>query len=397
MVTLFGAACFKIKSQLILIIMLFSVMLFAASAFAAENSTELNENQVEVKASGQGATKIDALNAAWTEAVRLGVGMFVSSKAESINDQLTEEIVLHSRGRVNSYQVLREEKKDNIWDITILAVIDKDILQEAANTVQSQEVSVDLSHLAAQKTTEGTQKQSADELIAAFVPFENIEDYLDYSFKVEEKDGNVYAFHTLTVNEKKYKEIIVPRFTQLLDEISTGKSEEFYPDENAQYTRNYNKAIREGKTPYEISYPQQKYSLLGLTGQASSGYNKLYGVASYSYDNAIIAKDSNKYIKYQLSKEIHERCRSLIKNSSLFYLQFYVEIDNKDEPITFVTDSIERYVFIDLYNNIAPVISSQSRGSYGRQMLIVHKLDIPTDYLPFIKNMKGGYIIKKDK
>lgn len=84
--------------------------------------------------------------------------MFVSSKTETINDRLTEEIVLHSRGRVNSYQVLSEEKKDNIWELTILAVIDKDILQEAEKTVQTKEVTVDLSHLAAQKSTAETQK-----------------------------------------------------------------------------------------------------------------------------------------------------------------------------------------------------------------------------------------------
>lgn len=69
------------------------------------------ENQVEVTASGQGTTKIEALNAAWTEAVRLGVGMFVSSKTQVIDDALAEEIILHSRGRVHSYKILTEEKQ----------------------------------------------------------------------------------------------------------------------------------------------------------------------------------------------------------------------------------------------------------------------------------------------
>lgn len=59
----------------------------------------------------------------------------------------------------------------------------------------------------------------------------------------------------------------------------------------------------------------------------------------------------------------------------------------------FVTDQIRCMVFLGRgVHDIVPAISDDYK--LGRQLLIIQKLEIPTDYLPFIKNIKGGYKIK---
>lgn len=60
---------------------------FTPTVFAAE--------QIEVEAEGSGTTKMAALQAAWQEAVRKGVGLFMTSKTQVIDDSLTEQIATY--------------------------------------------------------------------------------------------------------------------------------------------------------------------------------------------------------------------------------------------------------------------------------------------------------------
>ena len=49
-----------------------------------------DKDYVTVIAKGEGANRSEALEASWTEAVRLGVGMIISGKSELNNDELNE-------------------------------------------------------------------------------------------------------------------------------------------------------------------------------------------------------------------------------------------------------------------------------------------------------------------
>jgi hypothetical protein len=54
----------------------------------AETSNDGESGFIQVVAEGSGTTKLEALNSAWNEAVKLGVGMFLVSKTEVIDEEI---------------------------------------------------------------------------------------------------------------------------------------------------------------------------------------------------------------------------------------------------------------------------------------------------------------------
>lgn len=151
----------------------------------AEGAAANNEKQVTVEAEGTGATKMEALQSAWMEAVRQGVGMFMASKTELVNDKLTEQIVTHSRGQVNAYQIVEERKEADGWHLKIKARIDKDILQESAEAATSQKVAFDGKDFAAQKVTQQEKQKSAEQVWKEIEPLLDFRKCLIYHFTVE--------------------------------------------------------------------------------------------------------------------------------------------------------------------------------------------------------------------
>ena len=167
--------------------------------------------QVEVEASGNGQTKMDALQNAWMEAVRLGVGMFLTSKTESIDDTLTEKIVIHSRGQVNSFEILSENNTNDVWSITIRAKLDKDILQETVASTQSKALDFNAQDDAAQKISQEQKGKSQTEVLQASLDLFDFSKCLDYTntlIKGHPKYKNnkkYYIQHILKMNLKKFK------------------------------------------------------------------------------------------------------------------------------------------------------------------------------------------------
>lgn len=247
---------------------------------------------------------------------------------------------------------------------------------------------MDLSHIASRRASEEAQKKSTEELINFFVPFESPENFFNYSFEVKEFkefEGSIYALHTLTVDEAKYKEIIVPKYTQFFNEISSEKSEEFFEIRVAAYTRQYNKTIREGNRPYKTKIPASGYKIGGLE-EARGATNLYFAQKNNGLD---IAKNTNQYILYTVPDSVY----SLLREKSKFSVQFYVEIKTNNEPLFFSTQNHQYCLF---YNpdrrSICPQVCQYIYPFfYGRQIFIIQKLDIPEEYLPFIDSMKGGF------
>jgi len=188
-----------------------------------------NDKYVSVEANGQGATKIDALNAAWSEAVRLGIGMYLDSTTEIIDENIKEQVVAHSRGRVNSYRELSAEKVDDLWRVTILAEIEKDILKETARVSPGASLEVDGTQLAAVGVTENQKKQSAEELLSAFGSRLKFEEMV--SLKIEKptfKDGKAMVTVSLSLNTQLYQDIVVNDLQKILEQIAIAKTEGLY-------------------------------------------------------------------------------------------------------------------------------------------------------------------------
>lgn len=165
--------------------------------------------QIQVEVSGSGISKMDALKSAWTEAVRQAVGMYTASKTEVLNDDITEKIAAHSRGQVNSYKVLSETRDNGLWDIKIVANVDKDVLQETMVATQSRKVKIDGASLAAEKQTTASKKDDANKVL-------QISDLTDFSNCIEfepnirklniNNTSEAFVMCNIRINPSKFKQ-----------------------------------------------------------------------------------------------------------------------------------------------------------------------------------------------
>lgn len=188
---------------------------------------DVSDKTVAVEAEGSGSTKMEALQAAWMEAVRKGVGMYMSSKTEAVDDNLTEQVVLHSRGQVNSYSVISENKENDIWNVRIKANIDKDILQETAEVTQTNKLKLDGKDLAAAIDTKEKKAESQRLALAEVKNILNLVDILDYSANIEKFNndkGNDFYFvkFILSMNLDKWLKQ-VHEAEKVLDRICSKK------------------------------------------------------------------------------------------------------------------------------------------------------------------------------
>jgi hypothetical protein len=190
----------------------------------AEIVGESGKNLI-VEAEGQGETKLQALKAAWSEAVRVGIGMYLTSKDTLVDDELKEEIITHSRGQVDSYELLSADKVDSGWTVRIRAKIEKDILQESATMSQnkSKTVAVDTSNLAAKKVTTENKKVSATELIKNY-QFPRKEEFILYDFSTKIENGKLIIMHNFKFNANFYNKFISD-YVSVLDKVAIKKSE----------------------------------------------------------------------------------------------------------------------------------------------------------------------------
>lgn len=167
------------------------------------------ENRVTVEATGSGPTKLAALKEAWTEAVRKAVGMYMTTKTETLNDELTEQIAAYSRGQVNSFETLSETQDNGIWIIKIRANVDRDIMNEIAAPATRQAVKVDGASLAAQMQTSKDQKKDALEILKTSTLFD-FSKCLEYSAQLKkvDLDGQTYFFmqNTIKMNLKNFRQ-----------------------------------------------------------------------------------------------------------------------------------------------------------------------------------------------
>ena len=84
----------------------------------------------EVIASGQGSTLESAVHNAMRAAIEMETGVIVDSKTYTQNHQLIDdEIILKSRGFVESYEIIRQTQKSGIFEVSIRANIKSEELK----------------------------------------------------------------------------------------------------------------------------------------------------------------------------------------------------------------------------------------------------------------------------
>lgn len=174
-------------------------------AFSADSPAP---EKVTVEAEGSGETKMAAMKEAWTNAVRKAVGMYMTSKTETLNDDLTEQIAAYSRGQVNSFETLSENQENGNWHIKIKANVDRDIMQETVAASASQNVKVDGTNIAAQIQSAEDKKKDAAEVLksSGLMDFTKC---LDYKPEIQTVDNEgkkiVFMRHMLKFDLDKFK------------------------------------------------------------------------------------------------------------------------------------------------------------------------------------------------
>lgn len=150
----------------------------------------IGSEMVTVEAEGSGETKMAAMKEAWTEAVRKAVGMYMTSKTETLNDDLTEQIAAYSRGQVNSFEILSETHENSIWTVKIRANVDRDIMQETVSASMSKTVKVDGANIVAQQQSAQNKTRDALEVLQAsnLLDFSNCLTY-EASLRMVDFDG----------------------------------------------------------------------------------------------------------------------------------------------------------------------------------------------------------------
>lgn len=203
-----------------------------------------DKDYVTVIAKGEGANRSEALEASWTEAVRIAVGMIISGRTELNNDELNEKIITHSRGAVENFDILDESAGKTGIQVVIQARVHREVLEDVTKTyTEAQKVEADTEAVAevirqqenaeAKATTvQAKQKSGAEllkELLDSYGPENFFSATLDPKIKFT-KDKKPY----IQVNEKFNQEVFwkefIPKLHKALEGVAVKKTKQFYLD-----------------------------------------------------------------------------------------------------------------------------------------------------------------------
>ena len=310
---------------------------------------------VVVEAEGYGVTKIEALNDAWNTAVKLAIGMYLSSRTEVVDGELTELIVTHSRGRVNAYQELSAVHVDNTWKVKILASIERQILKESIEASSSNSIKIDGSQFAALSSTELEKSDKAKQLLENFEESFKFEDFINIELTPKVDRGILNVGLGLTINNNLYKKVFIEDFIKILDQISIEKAITTFSSELIELNRTCTNRSLAMADFISNDIVFKKY------------FNNSYHIEdnilkNFSFDKSflfIISINYNTYYIYVLDIDLLQQCKKIFSklgtDSSSISFKISIQALNNSEllDINSITTNIPRpiYRFLDYGSN----------------------------------------------
>jgi hypothetical protein len=182
--------------------MIKKIMLALAAVFMSVGLA-LAAGTVSVEAEGSGTTRMEALRAAWIEAVRSAVGMSMTGSTTLSDDKIDEMIATFSRGHVNAYKVLSESMDNGRWTIRIKADIHDDILQTPSASSGSRSIDLSSSEAAAALSAYDAKKDGA-ELFVSTLKAVDWHSCMDYTLSIKTIDNKLWLVHRCKVNFDNY-------------------------------------------------------------------------------------------------------------------------------------------------------------------------------------------------
>jgi len=292
------------------------------AAFASSLETGIvkaSRDFVTVVARGEGTTRQEALEQAWTDAVRIAVGMVLSSKSNLDNDELSENIITHSRGVIENFDILQEDKNGSKTTIYIQARVHREILRDEANKYsEAQVVKADTGRAVkaqmddtAKDTTKSNKTATGVALLKEVFDSYDPEDFfsatLDPKIHYDKNTKKPYIQINEKFNQDLFWKEFLPRVRQALEGIALKKEKKFYSKEVRQANQQLPKVgyaldisgwtdgRNQANAPYRADIAQEQVSVqTGPETQFRSGYETFYVL------QAIIPDDNASYTVYYL-------------------------------------------------------------------------------------------------
>lgn len=193
---------------------------------------------VKVRGKGVGTTRDEALKDAYRDAVERAVGLFVDAEQMVKNDEIiTDEILTQSNAYIKKCDVVKVETVGGIVKIGILAQVVRRPLSKRIKDVmppQAYDLEAGALNVHAAMVTEMKRNDDAaalvKKLLSDFNPITQLMKVGLVSPKptilpVKGDDSRVNLAYLMKVelDEQKYKEVFVPKFKQVFDQISLTK------------------------------------------------------------------------------------------------------------------------------------------------------------------------------
>jgi hypothetical protein len=158
---------------------LFSLLLFANTLFAQEDKL------VELTTTGTGKTKDIAVHTALRSAIEQAFGVFISSKAEVLNDELlTDQIISVSNGNIQHYDIISEMPIDDNTNFAV-TVKSKVSISKLTSFIESKGIEVEFKgavfamNIKQQKLNEESELRAIEEMASI------LKNIADHSFDFE--------------------------------------------------------------------------------------------------------------------------------------------------------------------------------------------------------------------
>ena len=236
-----------VKKFLFFMALLLLVLSMTTMLSAAETD---DDRYVVIDVTGKGKDRNSAIEDAWQKAIHEAAGVFIDSKTELNDNQLTEKIIAYSRALVEKYEILGADESradQGIYEIKMRLWIVRDVLRDGVKVATNKTAKVSFSkddlkpkepelnpsEMEKENVPEKVREKKAAtgaELLSAMLDRYKPEDFISVRMvgKVTPvKNSGVedlcQVVAEVSFNDKYYYEAFVPDLKQVLDQIATKK------------------------------------------------------------------------------------------------------------------------------------------------------------------------------
>lgn len=203
----------------------------------SEANTEHND-YVEVRASGRGNSRAEAMKNATDEALRKNMGTLIMSREEINGDLLTDRVIQVSRGSVRNARIISEKTENGEILLTVIFQIDTQALRDTArNFRMGKGGSIDI--------VRRLSLERGIKSISSFFGEIELLDFIDAETedrKIDPDKGEFSVLVRILFNREKYIRQLASPLASILDDVLVS-SDIFTELEDKSPTEKYNAII----------------------------------------------------------------------------------------------------------------------------------------------------------